>query len=98
MRHQQPFRAAHSSTPISAFVHEFRPLAVEPGRTPGGVHFPPQPFDSETIAAKSGSPPAPSADESTADPNGADLEINALQEVNKAVVEAARESFVMAQL
>ena len=85
------------------FVHEFRPLAVaeihqllEQRWTPAGVHLPEQTWDSETAAA-------------VIRITGGNfrllnrlltqveriLEINALGEVTKAVVEAARESLVI---
>jgi DNA transposition AAA+ family ATPase len=88
------------------FVHEFRPLApteirelLTQGWTPPGVHFPRQPLDAETIAA-------------IIRITGGNfrlmnrlltqmeriLEINALKEVNKGVVEAARESLVIGQV
>ena len=87
------------------FVHEFRPLAVAEVRQlleqhwmPPGVHLPQQPLDPETIAA-------------IIRMTGGNfrllnrlltqiervLEINALREVTKAVVEAARESLVIGE-
>jgi DNA transposition AAA+ family ATPase len=87
------------------FVHEFRPLDVaairqllDQGWTPHGVDLPPQPWDAEAVAA-------------TIRITGGNfrllnrlltqmeriLEINALQAVTKAVVEAARESLVIGQ-
>jgi DNA transposition AAA+ family ATPase len=88
------------------FVHEFRPLAAKEVRelldrrwAPPGVCLPQQPLDAETVAA-------------IIRITGGNfrlmnrlltqmeriLEINALQEVNKAVVEAARESLVIGQV
>jgi DNA transposition AAA+ family ATPase len=88
------------------FVHEFRPLAAKEIRdllnqrwTPPDVHLPFQQLDSETVAA-------------IIRITGGNfrllnrlltqierlLEINALQQVTKAVVEAARESLVIGQL
>jgi Holliday junction resolvasome RuvABC ATP-dependent DNA helicase subunit len=88
------------------FVHEFRPLAAkEVGElldrrwTPSGVCLPQQSLDAETAAA-------------IIRITGGNfrllnrlltqieriLEINALQEVTKAVVEAARESLVIGQV
>jgi len=88
------------------FVHEFRPLAAKEIRellnqrwTPPGVHLPQQQFDSKTVAA-------------IIRITGGNfrlinrlltqieriLEINGLQQVTKAVVEAARESLVIGQL
>lgn len=88
------------------FVHEFRPLAATEMRqmldkfwTPPGVHLPQQQLDPETVAA-------------IIRITGGNfrllnrllaqieriLEINALREVNKAVVEAARESLVIGQV
>ena len=85
------------------FVHEFRPLAaagirqlLEQRWTPAGVHLPEQTWNSETAAAGIRL-------------TGGNfrllnrlltqieriLEINALGEVTKAVVEAARESLVI---
>ena len=87
------------------FVHEFRALdavaireLLQGGWMPPGVHLPPQPWDQETIAA-------------IIRISGGNfrllnrlltqveriLEINSLQEVTKAVVEAARESLVIGQ-
>jgi DNA transposition AAA+ family ATPase len=87
------------------FVHEFRPLAAKEIRqlldqrwTPPGVHLPQHSLDSETVAA-------------IIRITGGNfrllnrlliqmdriLEINALEEVTKAVVEAARESLVIGQ-
>jgi DNA transposition AAA+ family ATPase len=87
------------------FVHEFRPLGVSEIRqlleqrwTPPGVHLPAKPLDQETVAA-------------IIRITGGNfrllnrlltqmeriLEINALQEVTKAVVEAARESLVIGE-
>ena len=87
------------------FVHEFRPLGaieirqlLEQPWTPPGVKLPEKPFDPETVAA-------------IIRITGGNfrllnrlltqmeriLEINALQEVTKAVVEAARESLVIGQ-
>ena len=87
------------------FVHEFRPLDAaairqlfQQGWTPRGVQLPPQPWDQEAVAA-------------IIRMTGGNfrllnrlltqmeriLEINALQEVSKAVVEAARESLVIGQ-
>ena len=87
------------------FVHEFRPLGAKEIRdllgrrwVPPGVHFPQQPLDPETVAA-------------IIRMTGGNfrllsrlltqmeriLEINALQEVTKAVVEAARESLVIGE-
>jgi DNA transposition AAA+ family ATPase len=88
------------------FVHEFRPLAVSEIRqlleqcwTPPGVHLPAKPLDQETVAA-------------IIRITGGNfrllnrlltqmeriLEINALQHVTKAVVEAARESLVIGEV
>ncbi|MGA2133920.1 MAG: AAA family ATPase [Bryobacteraceae bacterium] len=89
------------------FVHEFRPLATTEIRqllldrrwTPPGVRLPQQPLDPETVAT-------------IIRMTGGNfrllnrlltqmeriLEINALQEVTKAVVEAARESLVIGQV
>lgn len=88
------------------FVHEFRPLGAKEIRdllgqrwVPPGVHLPQQPLDPETIAA-------------IIRMTGGNfrllnrlltqmeriLEINALQEVTKAVVEAARESLVIGEV
>ena len=87
------------------FVHEFRPLSAPETRqlleqrwTPPGVNLPSQPWDTETIAT-------------IIRITGGNfrllnrlltqveriLEINALQEVTKAVVEAARESLVIGE-
>jgi DNA transposition AAA+ family ATPase len=87
------------------FVHEFRPLGAKEVRellerhwTPAGVHLPPHPLHPETVAT-------------IIRITGGNfrllnrlltqmeriLEINALQEVTKAVVEAARESLVIGQ-
>jgi DNA transposition AAA+ family ATPase len=87
------------------FVHEFRPLGaaeirrlLEQRWTPPGVHLPQQPMDQETMAA-------------IIRITGGNfrllnrlltqmeriLEVNALQEVTKAVVEAARESLVIGE-
>jgi len=87
------------------FVHEFRPLGISEIRqlleqrwTPPGVHLPAKPLDQETVAA-------------IIRITGGNfrllnrlltqmeriLEINALQEVTKAVVEAARESLVIGE-
>lgn len=87
------------------FVHEFRPLAAKEVRqlleqrwTPTGVHLPQQSWDSETVAA-------------IIRITGGNfrlvnrlitqmeriLEINSVQEVTKAVVEAARESLVIGE-
>jgi DNA transposition AAA+ family ATPase len=87
------------------FVHEFRALdavatreLLQGGWMPPGVHLPPQPWDQETVAA-------------IIRISGGNfrllnrlltqveriLEINSLQEVTKAVVEAARESLVIGQ-
>ena len=87
------------------FVHEFRPLAAKEVRellgrrwTPPGVHLPQEPLDAETVAA-------------VIRITGGNfrllnrlltqmeriLEINALQQVTKTVVEAARESLVIGQ-
>ena len=87
------------------FVHEFRPLAAKEIRElldqrwmPPGVHLPQQPLDQETVAA-------------IIRITGGNfrllnrlltqmeriLEINALEEVTKQVVEAARESLVIGQ-
>jgi DNA transposition AAA+ family ATPase len=87
------------------FVHEFRPLGISEIRqlleqrwTPPGVHLPAKPLDQETVAA-------------IIRTTGGNfrllnrlltqmeriLEINALQEVTKAVVEAARESLVIGE-
>jgi len=86
-------------------VHEFRPLAAKEIRElldqrwmPPGVHLPQQPLDQETVAA-------------IIRITGGNfrllnrlltqmeriLEINALEEVTKQVVEAARESLVIGQ-
>ena len=86
-------------------VHEFRPLDAaairqlfHQGWTPRGVQLPPQPWEPEAVAA-------------IIRMTGGNfrllnrlltqmeriLEINALREVSKAVVEAARESFVIGQ-
>ncbi len=85
------------------FVHEFRPLdaaairkLINANWTPRGVELPPQPWDQEAVAA-------------IIRITGGNfrllnrlltqmeriLEINALQEVTKTVVEAARESLVI---
>lgn len=87
------------------FVHEFRPLAaaeirqlLEQRWMPPGVNLPQQPWDPETVAT-------------IIRMTGGNfrllnrlltqmeriLEINALQEVTKAVVEAARESLVIGE-
>ena len=87
------------------FIHEFRPLGISEIRqlleqrwTPPGVHLPAKPLDQETVAA-------------IIRITGGNfrllnrlltqmeriLEINALQEVTKAVVEAARESLVIGE-
>jgi DNA transposition AAA+ family ATPase len=87
------------------FVHEFRPLAAKEVRelldrrwAPPGVCLPQQPLDAETVAA-------------IIRITGGNfrllnrlltqmeriLEINALQQVTKTVVEAARESLVIGQ-
>jgi hypothetical protein len=87
------------------FVHEFRPLGAKEVRellgrrwTPPGVHLPQEPLDTETVAA-------------IIRITGGNfrllnrlltqmeriLEINALQQVTKTVVEAARESLVIGQ-
>jgi len=87
------------------FVHEFRPLGAKQVRelldqrwTPPGVQIPEHPLDAETVAA-------------IIRITGGNLwllnrlltqmerilEINSLQEVTKAVVEAARESLVIGQ-
>src|ERR1700736_3371152 len=87
------------------FVHEFRPLAAKEVRElldrrwlPPGVCLPQQPLDAETVAA-------------IIRITGGNfrllnrlltqmeriLEINALEEVTKAVVEAARETLVIGQ-
>jgi len=87
------------------FVHEFRPLGITEMRqlleqrwTPPGVRLPPQPLDPETVAV-------------IIRITGGNfrllnrlltqmeriLEINALHEVTKAVVEAARESLVIGE-
>lgn len=87
------------------FVHEFRPLSVQEIRqlmdqrwAPPGVHLPEQPFDQETIAAiiritggnfRLLNRLLPQIERI--------LEINALEEVTKTVVEAARESLVIGQ-
>ncbi len=89
----------------TGFVHEFRPLGTKEVRellnqhwTPPGVHLPGHPLASETVAA-------------IIRITGGNfrllnrlltqmeriLEINALQQVTKAVVEAARESLVIGQ-
>jgi hypothetical protein len=87
------------------FVHEFRPLATKEIRqlldqhwTPPGVHLPEHPLDQETVAA---------IIRITGDnfrlmnrlltQMERILEINALENVAKAVVEAARESLVIGQ-
>jgi DNA transposition AAA+ family ATPase len=85
------------------FVHEFRSLAAKEVRellgrrwTPPGVHLPQEPLDAETVAA-------------VIRITGGNfrllnrlltqmeriLEVNALQQVTKTVVEAARESLVI---
>jgi hypothetical protein len=87
------------------FVHEFRPLAAKEIRqlleqrwTPPGVHLPDQSSDPETVAA-------------IIRITGGNfrllnrlltqmeriLEVNSLEKVTKAVVEAARESLVIGQ-
>jgi hypothetical protein len=87
------------------FVHEFRPLAaaetrqlLERGWVPPGVNLPKQPWEPETVAT-------------IIRMTGGNfrllnrllaqmeriLEINALQELTKAVVEAARESLVIGE-
>lgn len=87
------------------FVHEFRPLGaveirqlLEQRWTPPGVHLPERPMDQETMAA-------------IIRMTGGNfrllsrlltqmeriIEVNALQEVTKAVVEAARESLVIGE-
>ena len=87
------------------FVHEFRPLAAKEIRelldqhwTPPDVHLPQHPWDQETVAA-------------IIRITGGNfrllnrlltqmeriLEINSVQQVTKAVVEAARESLVIGQ-
>jgi hypothetical protein len=87
------------------FVHEFRPLGTAEVRrllaqrwAPGGVHLPKQPWAEDAIVAIIGI-------------TGGNfrllnrlltqmeriLEINSLREVNKQVVEAARESLVIGQ-
>ena len=87
------------------FVHEFRPLAAAETRqllehhwTPAGVRLPEHPLDPETVAA-------------IIRITGGNfrllnrlltqieriLEVNVLEEVTKAVVEAARESLVIGQ-
>jgi len=87
------------------FVHEFRPLVaqeirqlLDQGWVPAGVHLPTRPLDPETVAA-------------IIRITGGNfrllnrlltqmeriLEINALQQVTKTVVEAARESLVIGQ-
>jgi DNA transposition AAA+ family ATPase len=89
----------------TGFVHEFRPLGAKEIRdlldqrwTPPGVHLPQHPLDPETVAA-------------IIRITGGNfrllnrlltqieriLEINSLQQVTKAVVEAARESLVIGQ-
>jgi DNA transposition AAA+ family ATPase len=88
------------------FVHEFRSLAAKEVRellgrrwTPPGVHLPQEPLDAETVAA-------------VIRITGGNfrllnrlltqmeriLEVNALQQVTKTVVEAARESLVIGQV
>jgi DNA transposition AAA+ family ATPase len=87
------------------FVHEFRPLAAKEVRelleqrwTPAGVHLPQQPWDSETVAAiiriTAGNFRVLNRLLTQIERI---LEINALQEVTKAVVDAARESLVIGE-
>jgi len=86
-------------------VHEFRPLGAAETRqlleqqwTPTGVRLPARSMDPETIASIIRitnwqlpiAEPYAYADERT-------LEINVLDEVTKAVVEAARESLVIGE-
>ncbi len=89
-----------------SFVHEFRPLAAKEVRelldrrwAPPGVCLPQQPLDAETVAT-------------IIQITGVNfrllnrlltqieriLEMNGLQEVTKAVVEAARESLVIGEI
>jgi DNA transposition AAA+ family ATPase len=83
------------------FVHEFRPLdapavrqLLDRGWTPHGVDLPPQPWDPEAVSAIiriiAGNFRLLTQIERI-------LEINALKELTKAVVEAARESLVIGQ-
>jgi DNA transposition AAA+ family ATPase len=87
------------------FVHEFRPLAAKEIRqmleqlwTPPDVHLPRQQLDSETATAiiriTSGNFRLLNRLLTQIERI---LEINALQEVNKAKVEAARESLLIGQ-
>ena len=87
------------------FVHEFRPLGagairqlLEQGWVPPGVSLPKQPWDQETAAAiirmTGGNFRLLNR---LLTQMGRILEINALQEVTKAVVEAARESLVIGE-
>ncbi|HUQ93416.1 MAG TPA: hypothetical protein VM120_17170 [Bryobacteraceae bacterium] len=87
------------------FVHEFRPLGAKEIRelldqrwTPPSVHLPDGPLDPETVAAiiriTGGNFRLLSRLLTQMERI---LEINALQQVNKAVVEAARESLVIGQ-
>jgi hypothetical protein len=113
MRHQKqeisPQQSQSHPHPRSSdigFVHEFRPLAATEVRelldrrwAPPGVCLPQQPLDAETVAA-------------IIRITGGNfrllnrlltqieriLEINALQQVTKTVVEAARESLVIGQV
>jgi DNA transposition AAA+ family ATPase len=87
------------------FVHEFRPLTAvairklfEQRWTPPGVHLPEQPWKSETVAAviRITGGNFRLLDRLLAQMERI-LEINALREVTKAVVEAARESLVIGQ-
>ena len=88
------------------FVHEFRPLAAKEIRelldqrwTPPGVHLPRHRFDLETVAAiiriTGGNFRLLNRLRTQIERI---LEINALQQVTKDVVEAARESLVIGQL
>jgi hypothetical protein len=87
------------------FVHEFRPLAAREIRelldrhwTPPGVHLPDHPFDPETASAiiriTGGNFRLLNRLLTQAERI---LEINSLKQLNKAVVEAARESLVIGQ-
>jgi DNA transposition AAA+ family ATPase len=87
------------------FVHEFRPLDAaairqlfQQGQTPPSVQLPPQPWDQEVVAAiiRITGGNFRLLDRLVTQMERI-LDINALREVSKAVVEAARASLVIGQ-